>query len=305
LTALARTSPTTGPAVTFTGLIPDLDHYKGSFGGRVFPLWRDRTATASNVSSGLLALLSQACGGAVGADDVMAYIAAIAAHPGFIARFRNDFATPGIRIPLTADTSTFREAAELGRTVVWLHTFGERMADPKKGRPARPPRLPHARMPRVPAAGEIPQDESAMPDEINYDAEKKRLLIGRGYVEHVEPDMWNYEVSGKQVLLQWFSYRKASRERPLIGDRRRPSPLGEIQPHYWLSEYTTELINLLNVLGLLIDLEPAQAKLLERVCAGPAISVGQLGEAGELTTSARPKGTKSRAAAPGLFGWDD
>jgi hypothetical protein len=305
LTALARTSPTTGPAVTFTGLIPDLDHYKGSFGGRVFPLWRDRTATASNVSSGLLALLSQAYGGAVGADDVMAYIAAIAAHPGFIARFRNDFATPGIRIPLTADTSTFREAAELGRTVVWLHTFGERMADPKKGRPARPPRLPHARMPRVPAAGEIPQDESAMPDEINYDAEKKRLLIGRGYVEHVEPDMWNYEVSGKQVLLQWFSYRKASRERPLIGDRRRPSPLGEIQPHYWLSEYTTELINLLNVLGLLIDLEPAQAKLLERVCAGPAISVGQLGEAGELTTSARPKGTKSRAAAPGLFGWDD
>lgn len=32
LTALHRTSPTSGPAVTFSALIPDLDHYKGSFG---------------------------------------------------------------------------------------------------------------------------------------------------------------------------------------------------------------------------------------------------------------------------------
>ena len=36
LTCLKRVSPTSGPAVTLTGLIPDLDHYKGSFGGRVF-----------------------------------------------------------------------------------------------------------------------------------------------------------------------------------------------------------------------------------------------------------------------------
>jgi len=37
LTALERVSPSAGPAVTFTGLIPDLDHYNGR-GGRVFPL---------------------------------------------------------------------------------------------------------------------------------------------------------------------------------------------------------------------------------------------------------------------------
>ena len=36
----------------------------------------------------------------------------------------------------------------------------------------------------------------------------------------------------------------------MIGDRRTPSPLGDIQPDHWLSDYTTELINVLNVLGL-------------------------------------------------------
>ena len=75
--------------------------------------------------------------------------------------------------------------------------------------------------------------------------------------------MWDYEVSGKQVLRQWFSYRKANRERPIIGDRRPPSKLGEIQPDHWLAEYTTELLNVLHVLGLLVGLEPSQATLLE------------------------------------------
>jgi Type ISP C-terminal specificity domain len=108
------------------------------------------------------------------------------------------------------------------------------MADPKKGRPAQPPRLPATRMPRIPVAGEISQDPSPMPDTIEYDADKKRLLIGGGYVEPVEPGVWSYEVSGKQVLVQWFSYRKAHRERPIIGDRRPPSPLCDIQPNHLL-----------------------------------------------------------------------
>src|SRR6266478_6499172 len=156
------------------------------------------------------------------------------------------------------------------------------MIDPGRGRPAYPPRLPPDRMPRIPAAGAIPQEPAAMPDSIGYDASKKRLLVGQGYVENVEPGMWLYEVSGKQVLVQWFSYRGANRERPIIGDRRPPSPLGDIQPDHWLAEYTTELINVLNVLGWLVELEPVQAKLLEKVCSGPTISSEELRIAGAL-----------------------
>ena len=94
--------------------------------------------------------------------------------------------------------------------------------------------------------------------------------------------VWRYEVSGKQVLTQWFSYRRKTRERPLIGDRRPPSPLGDIQPETWLAEYTTELLDLLNVLGLLIEMEPQQAAMLERVLAGPLLTVAMLRDAGAL-----------------------
>jgi hypothetical protein len=300
LTALSRTSPSLGPALTFTGFVPDLDHYNGR-GGRVFPLWGDQDASVANLPPNLLTFLGQKYGMKVTAVDVVAYIAATAAHPAFTSRFQQDLSTPGLRIPLTSERDTFAEAAELGRTVMWLHTFGERMADPRKGRPAQPPRLPPARRPRIPAAGAIPQEPDGMPDSINYDANKKRLLIGRGYVENVEPGMWLYEVSGKQVVLHWFSYRKADRERPIIGDRRAPSPLGKIQPTHWLAQYTTELLDVLNVLGWLVDLEPAQAMVLEKVCSGPMMSLEELKASGALEVPAKLKRGVPRSAGPDLF----
>ena len=301
LTAPSDQSPTGGPALTISALVPDLHHYNGR-GGRAFPLWRDSKARDPNVQPRLLTHLTQKYGVEVSAEDVVAYLAATAAHPAFTARFQDDLSTPGLRIPLTAKKKTFAEAVELGRTIIWLHTFGERMTDPARGRPAQPPRLPAARRPNIPKAGAIPQEPAAMPDTIRYDADKKRLLIGTGYVENVEPGVWNYEVSGKQVLLQWFSYRKKNRERPIIGDRREPSPLGKIQPDHWLAEYTTELINVLNVLGWLIDLEPAQAALLEKICSGPVISVEELRAAGALELPAKVKRTANDPDQTVLFG---
>jgi hypothetical protein len=88
------------------------------------------------------------------------------------------------------------------------------------------------------------------------------------------------------VLRQWFSYRKANRERPIIGDRRPPSKLGDIQPAHWLAEYTTELLSVLNVIGRLVNLEQSQADLLEQVCSGQTISLEELHTAGALTTAA-------------------
>ena len=115
-----------------------------------------------------------------------------------------------------------------------------------------------------------------MPDEISYDAGKKRLLVGGGYIENVSPEVWNYDVSGKQVLSQWFSYRKRNREKPPMGDKRPPSELCKIQPESWLAEYTTELLNVLHVLGRLVELEDAQRELLTEICVGRTIPLEEL-----------------------------
>jgi hypothetical protein len=208
----------------------------------------------------------------------MAYLAAVMAHPAFTARFKGDLVRPGLRVPLTADAKLFAEAAALGSEVIWLHCYGERFTDPKADRPKQAPRLPKESAPSIPAAGAIPPEP--LPDTMDYDAAKRRLTIGQGYIENVTPQMWAYEVSGKQVLRHWFSYRRGDRSRPIIGDRRPPSPLDSIQPDHWLPEYTSDLIDLLHVLGRLIALEPAQADLLNRICAGPLRSAEELRAAG-------------------------
>jgi len=127
----------------------------------------------------------------------------------------------------------------------------------------------------IPADGGIPGAPEPLPDTMNYDAATRRLRIGTGFIDNVSKAVWDYDVSGKNVLRQWFSYRKRDRSRPMIGDRRPPSPLDKIQPDHWLDEYTIDLMNLLHVLGRLVALEPAQANLLERVCAGQLLAFGE------------------------------
>jgi hypothetical protein len=274
LTTLAKQSPVNGPALTVCGLIPDMDHYRGSFGGRVFPLWADAAAAQPNVSPGLLARLSLKYGRELGPEDVMAYIAGVAAHPGFVERFRSNLKQPGLRIPVTADGKLFDEAVALGREVIWLHTFGERFAE---GRPPGAPRVePASDEPTIPAAGVLPTSLDDMPHELECDAATRRLKIGAGYVENVSPAVWAYEVSGKRVLSQWWSYRRKDRSKPPMGDKRPPSELSKIKPEKWLPEYTTELLNILRVLTRLVALEPAQDDLLRRIVEGPTIDADAL-----------------------------
>jgi hypothetical protein len=301
-TAMNMKAPQNGPALTVVCHIPDFNHYRGSFGGRVFPLWSDTAASQSNLSPKLIKTLASHYGQPVTAEDVFAYIAAIAAHPAYTTKFQSDLSTPGLRIPITANAQTFFEVAAAGRRVIWLHTYGERMADPQQGRPVGAPRASAQDRPSIPKAGTIAPN-MPLPDELRYDANQQRLHLGNGFIDHVTEVVWKYQVDGKQVITQWFSYRKRDRSKPPMGDKRPPSPLQAIQPDYWLPEYTTDLMNLLNVLTLLVDLEPEQARLLDKVCNGELLTETELRAADALRTavSASVNGSPLGGKQSGLF----
>ena len=296
LTAPEDRTPTAGPSASFSDLIPDLHHYHGR-GGRVFPLWRDAGGSDPNIKPAFLSHLVDEFGAPVFAEDVMAYLAAVLSHPDFTERFSKDLKQPGLRVPITAEPKLFAEAVTLGREIIWLHCHGERMADARMGRPKGAPRLKKGDAPIIPQDGALPGSSDPLPETIGYDASKRRLLIGTGYIDNVTKEMWKYEVSGKNVLRQWFSYRKRDRSRPLIGDKRPPSPLDDIQPNHWLPEYTTDLMNLLHVLGRLVMLEPQQQDLLGRICSGPLLDTEDLREAGALNEPLKVKGGRINAGS--------
>ncbi|MFC5747986.1 type ISP restriction/modification enzyme [Actinomadura rugatobispora] len=270
-----------GPGVVFTALLPDMDHFMGHHGGRVLPLYRDSAGLAANLPPKLCTVLAERLGMRVTAEDVLAYVAAVVAHPGYTERFTKELATPGIRVPMAADAEVWLEAVAIGREVLWLHTYGERFHDHNAGRPLGSPRLPDEERPRV--VVRIPGEPAGMPEKIDYDPDRRTLNVGDGRISPVAPRVWEYEVSGMRIVKKWFDYRR----REPAG--RRSSPLDDINPERWPAKFTTELLELLNVLGRCAALEPAQAQLMDRIVSSPLITTDHLAAEGVLPVSAKER----------------
>lgn len=269
-----RRQISTGPALVFSHLIPDFDHFKGSEGGRTLP-WLHPNGHP-NLPDGLTAALASTVGILVEPADVLAYLAAITAHPGFTARFAAELETPGVRVPITASPDLWAAAVDLGRQVLWAHTYGQAFDGP--GRPKGNVRYPAGDTRQIQALAPV-QD---LPEGHSYDTAAGELVLGSGRFGPVTPQVAAYTVGGRNVIKSWVDYRKAEPA------GRRSTPLDHINPEHWEHAWTGELIELLTVLDRLTRLEPAQAQLLDQVAAGPVLSHDA------LTTSGTQWGTNSR-----------
>jgi predicted helicase len=259
----------------------------GRQAGRVLPLYRDAAGTIPNIAPGLLKHLHRSLNREVGAEDLLAYIAATVAHPGYTRLFKADLAVPGIRIPLTADPQVWDRAIRMGRKVISLHTFATRYPDP----------TPHQLAARQPSEHEgprivrdIPYAAEEMPDAVKYDEQTQTICIGStGQVSPVPAAVWGYRVGGMRVVDKWIRYR-------LKNPRGRPasSPLDKINACSWTRYFNDDLLNLLHVLGQLVQLEPAQDVLLKDVCSSPGIDTLQLREVGVLPVPASARTPKQQ-----------
>jgi len=267
LTGFENYRPRSGPTLTVAALIPDLHHYRGSGGGRAYPLWRDAEALLPNVAPGLLRYLGDTYGSEVTARTLLAFIAGVASTPAFTDLMIEANAPPGIRVPLTADGSIFREIAEAGAMTVWLQTYGQRFVDKTAGRPPGPPMLPEADRPRVVAPIGFAARRNDKPI---YDVDTQTLHIGTGAVAPVSHAAASYEIDTKNVLDGWHRYRRAE------PGGKGGSELDDINTASWPDQFTTELLELLNVLTLLSDHHAHQAQLLEKLLQAPQITVEDL-----------------------------
>lgn len=295
LTAPASESPSNGPALTASGLVPDMDHYRGR-GGRVYPLWLDDKATVSNIVPRLAPLLEDRLGVPVSDEDVFAYVAGITSHDAYTTTFARDLETPGLRIPITSSANLFQQISTVGKKILWLYSYGTRFVDAKNGRPAGAPRLGDGLRPAIPAGKSIPSTPEDMPETISFDAVTGELVLGAGRIMNVTPEMWDFQISGVQVIRQWFSSRQKSREKVVIGDRA-VSPLLKVHSDRWTAEYTSQLIDLLNVIGMLVELEAEQANLLKQVLDRATVTVDDLLAEGVLPVVPTERDPKKVLAA--------
>ncbi len=310
LTSLLTAVLGEGPAAVATALIPDLHHFRGSFGGaHVIPLWRDAAATQPNITAGLLEFLSERYNpppppsptrgegvlwlplpnvggdwgeGGLSAEDVFAYAYALLATPNYVQTFWEELALPGPRLPLTQDAALFAEGAALGRRLIWLHTYSERFVPPSE----KPGRIP----PGV-ARCQIgtPSDPANYPDRFRYDPATQELYIGKGVFAPVRREVWNFSLSGFEVVKSWLAYRMRDRS------GKKSSPLDDIRPERWI--FDGELLNLLWVLDHTVDLQPTLAALLDKVLASALFTAAELPQPDE----AQRRAIVEKAAKAELF----
>lgn len=258
LTSLQEHPLSDGPAIVTSNNVPDLHHYRGSFGGKdVIPLYRDTAASDPNVTEGLLESLGDGFGRVVSPEDLACYIVGVMAHTSYTSRFSDELEVPGPRVPLTKDASLFKRAVELGRQVIAWQTYAERFPDAINTQRGV---IPAGRANLI---QEIPYASEHYPvnlhEDVWYDEGTRELHVGGGVIGFVDPAVWIYEVSGFRVVRSWLGYRMRER----FG--RKSSPLDEIRPDHWTWEMTNELLELLWVLEGIIALEPAQDTLLAEI----------------------------------------
>jgi Type ISP C-terminal specificity domain/N-6 DNA Methylase len=272
---------TGGPALTLTTYVPDTHHFDNR-GGQVIPLYRDIKNLRPNIAPGLTDYLSMRLGTDISPSDLLAYIAAVAAHPAYTRRFQIDLRVPGARIPLTALSALWHEATSLGRQVLQAHTYGRALHDPQSGRPPAPVRLPVGQRPVVTAS------VTGLPGNVTYDYGTHELRFGTGVVAPVSADVWEYCVGDMNVIRKWFDYR-LERSR-YAGPSSAPdvgrSPLDTIRATEWVPRFADDLIDLLNAIGVLVHLEPSQAALLDAIYKAPLIKISDLETEGILPVPA-------------------
>ena len=268
-----------GPAATATHLIPDLDSFCNRGGKDVIPLWRDAAATQPNLPAGLLDMLATALGAPVSAEDFFAYTYTVLSAPGYVETFSEELTVPGPRLPVTRDAALFRRAVEQGRRLLWLHTYGERFI------PAR------AKRGQVPASSAkcikgIPTKPEAYPEEYSWTegatSAEGVLRVGAGEFAPVPRAVWEFSVSGYEVLRGWLGFRMKQRS------GRKSSPLDDFRRAAWTAALTTELLELLWVLEATVAMQPLMNALLSEILAAPLFTAADF-----------PAPTAPERAAPG------
>ena len=247
-----------GPAAMATADIPDLHYFSGRGGKNVIPLWRDIPCTLPNVTLSLLTCLSELYGMDVSAEQLFAYTYGILAQPAYVERFWDALELPPPRLPLTKNKELFRQIVDHGSKLLYLHTYGRRFSRSDIG---------------YIESGSARCMKGISPngfEDFSYDPETGVLRVGDGEFSPVSPEVWDYSVSGLQVVKSWLGYRKQRRT------GRRSSPLDDIRPERWEPQMTEELLELLWVLEGTFALQPEGERLLELACRSDLFSQDEL-----------------------------
>jgi hypothetical protein len=186
------------------------------------------------------------------------------AHPEYTRHFSEELINREVCVPLTKDSGLFSEAAELGRYLIWLHTYGERFYN-SEGRPKE--KIPTGTAKCTLAVSDT---EDKYRNEYSYNEQTQAITIGDGKFAPVSNAVWEFEVSGFKVVQSWLGYRMREHK------GKKSSPLDDIHPKAWTYEFTRAFLELLWVLEKTLESYPEQKRIFEQILESDLFTANEL-----------------------------
>lgn len=142
-----------------------------------------------NLDVSLLRTLKETHGRKPTPEEIFHYIYGVLYAPTYRTKYAEFLKTDFPRVPFTRDRELFTQVARLGKRLVDLHLLKSPELDPP--------------IARFQGAGDNKVEKQ------RYDEREKRVYINTAQCfEGIEPEVWEYQIGGYQVLDNWLKDRK-------------------------------------------------------------------------------------------------
>jgi predicted helicase len=142
-----------------------------------------------NLAHSLLTVLREVYGHGAEPDNVFHYVYAVLYAPAYRTTYGEPLKRDFPRVPFTKDRELFKKLASLGKVLVDLHL----LESPTLNKPIC----------RFQGKGNNRVEKQS------YNSKEKRVYLNNNqYFEGVEPEIWQYQIGGYQVLDKWLKDRK-------------------------------------------------------------------------------------------------
>ena len=205
-----------GPALIACANIPDLDFVRAS-GKDIVPMYTNAEANQVNISPAIYQKLCATYQTEITPESVFYYLYAMLGGPQYTIHYQKELQVPGPKIPITKQFEIFRRGTKLGKELICIHTFGERLAHPEFKLEGNAYCLES-----------LPRQQDAYPERFTYTPETETIWACRGnkrkaFVTKVSPATWNFSISGFKPVQSWLKYRTKGGKVSSPLDRIRPT----------------------------------------------------------------------------------
>ena len=257
-TSILKKINTYGPAMVANIFVPDLDVLT-SGGKDVMPLYCDADSSKVNINRDVYQKMKKTYNTNFPPEHLHYYIYGILSHPGFIKMFEEELRIPGIKVPIPKDYGLFQKGVELGKKMIRIQTFGERLRTEHDG---------FMLTGTSTLVNHLSSSIESYPTQFSYDENRQMLVAHIGkrridFIRELPPEVYNFSISTLKPVQSWLGYRKKKK------DGRISSPLDDIRPNGWSHELTEELLKLLHVLEMSIQVYSRSKKFLKTVLERP------------------------------------